>query len=58
MAVGVVLLAGGGYVYLQQLQAQQKARLRYVDSTLHQADGDSLVLWGLSQTYSKGFVLC
>ncbi|KAL3156585.1 hypothetical protein ABBQ38_000875 [Trebouxia sp. C0009 RCD-2024] len=31
VAVGVVLLAGGGYVYLQQLQAQQKARLRKPD---------------------------
>ena len=29
-ALGAILLAGGGYVYIQQLQAQHKARLRYV----------------------------
>lgn len=44
VAVGAVLLAGGGYVYIQQLQAQQRAHLRYAESTLHQIDGDSLVL--------------
>lgn len=31
--IGAVLLAGGGYVYVQQLQAQQKLRQRYVDGT-------------------------